>query len=538
MSSRLPQPTILFVAFLLAFSRLASASPAPRQRRHDDASPVSSASADTSYLPAQIGGIVGSYAVSLIIVATLLLIFSKRRRERLSNGQNETEFLAHVDKPQDFVETAPDPLFNSPPLSPRSVPRSPVALNIKTNFGPSGAPISPLPGDQQQYITPTSPESTGRSPLGVDANVDQRVVTADRIMAQAQLEDMYKYVMEHDEAKRNGVEPPPIPDVTGDRRGSGPAGSARPSTAGAPAPPPSILKKDKAKPAQLNLAPAPAPEGEKRQSKASALFAALKSPKKKPKGVSISSPIMTPMSGTFPRESQEMNTIPPRQYAPPPPPPSAPSDDLPFRRPSRASNAMPITPEESPVGAQSIDERLGREGREGREREDHSRKDSQAEEPISAQSEHSQAPLVGLPQSPKPGARFPALPSSPRASRSPPPSLPLSPRAGSFSRPNAPSAVRTGGALPLRAYEPSVASPTSSSVQTKQTVFERAGPLSPGGGRTPFTGTAVPYSPYQPFTPCVPVTPSLVTKADRKRMRRMEPKTPTLQMVQSSDDIW
>jgi hypothetical protein len=34
------------------------------------------------------------------------------------------------------------------------------------------------------------------------------------------------------------------------------------------------------------------------------------------------------------------------------------------------------------------------------------------------------------------------------------------------------------------------------------------------------------------------MTPSLVTKEDRKRMRRMEPKTPTVEMVMSADDIW
>lgn len=529
---------LIAVAPSFAFCRFASASPAPLQRRKDTQA-LGSGSADATYLPAQIGGIVGSYAVSLIVVASLLLVLSKRRRERLSNGENEAEFLARVDKPQEVAEPPPDaPIYQNPPLSPRSVPRSPVVLNIKTNFSTDLAPASPLPGDHNQYITPTSSTSLNRSPLGVDPAVDQRVVTADRIMAQAQLEDMYKYVMEHDEAKANGVEPPPIPLTTGDNRSSTGAGTARPSTAGATAKAPSILKKEKAKPAQLDLTKSQAPEGEKRQSKASALFAALKSPKKKPKGVNISSPIMTPMSGTFPRESQEMNTIPPRQYAPAPPPPPVPTDDLPFRRPSKASNAMPITPEESPVATQSIDERLGRDGRES-----HSHKNSAAPteaEPVSADSEHSQAPLVGLPQSPKPGQnRFPTLPASPRASRaSPPPSLPLSPKVGSFSRPNPPSAVRPGGALPLRAYEPSVASPTSSSVQTKQTVFERAGPMSPDGGRTPFTATAVPYSPYQPFTPCVPVTPSLVTKADRKRMKRMEPKTPTLQMVQSTEDLW
>lgn len=532
LSSLSQHPLLTFVvAHSLPLCRFANALPAPLQRRKEEPSSVGTASADTSYLPAQIGGIVGSYAISLVLVATALLLLSKRRRERLNNGENETEFLANVDKPQVVEEQPPLPFFPDPPLSPRSIPRSPVVLNINTNLGP--AP------DHNAYVTPASPTSTTRSPLGIDPTVDQRVVTADRIMAQSQLEDMYKYVMEHDEAKRNGTTPPPIPALSGDNRSSGGhpgAGPSRPSTSGG-AQPVSILKKERARPSQLNLA---APEEEKRQSKASSLFAALRSPKKKSKGVSISSPIMTPMSGTFPRESRELNTIPPRQYAPAPPPP-IPTDQVSFRRPSKSSNFVPATPDDSPVGTMSIDERLGREAA-------HSRMNSAAPsaaptepEPVSAESEHSQAPLVGLPQSPKPGVnRFPTLPASPRASRfSPPPSLPLTPRAGSFSRPNAPSAVRTGGTLPLRAYaESSLASPTSSSIQTKQTVFERSDPLSPKDGRTPFTGAALPYSPYQPFTPCVPVTPSLVTKADRKRMRRLEPKTPTLQMVQSSEDMW
>jgi hypothetical protein len=34
------------------------------------------------------------------------------------------------------------------------------------------------------------------------------------------------------------------------------------------------------------------------------------------------------------------------------------------------------------------------------------------------------------------------------------------------------------------------------------------------------------------------MTPSLVTKEDRKRMKRLVPKTPTLTMVQNPDDVW
>lgn len=385
-------------------------------------------------------------------------------------------------------------------------------------------------------------------------------------MAQAQLEDMYKYVMEQEAAKEAGVEfrGPTFPgagrqqELLEQQHQNGSSQSI-------------LQKKGRNKPANLNLS-ADA-KSEKTQSRTSSILSALKSPlgkkKEKVQAISISSPIMTPMTGTFPPQyaGEEMNAIPPRHYAPAAPPP-VPTGNGTFSQ-RRNVQMAPLTPPDDvgPENGQSIDERLramagkGKdrdvsedsnedEEEEDRHRQDqyyhHSRQQSSATmevDPISATSETSTTPLVrgdrrvrdsqasGLPSSPKPGVnRFPSLNS-----------LPSSPKPGAtFSRPNAPSAVRTGGALPLRAYEPPLMSPNTYDRTVKQTVFERAGPLSPGLGtaRTPHTGAPVPYSPYQPFSPVVPITPSLVTKADRKRMKRMEPKTPTMEMVQSSDDIW
>lgn len=516
-----------------ALQKKADSSKAPATITATDDDTPSTAPTLSTYLPAQIGGIVGSYALSLVIVAIALLILSKRRREHLTAGENETEFLQNVDKPQAAVVVQEERAFAWPPTSPRSIPRSPVILNGDTGYASIDSPLAYTPQtprlpEHQTYVFPASPTSTIRSPLGVDHTVDQRIVAADRVMAQTRLEDMYKYVLEHEEAKLNGVEAPPVPITTGaDRRESNSSSGPMP---------PATIKKERARPAQLNLG-AGAGE-EKRQSKASSLFSSLMSPRRsKMKGVSISSPIMTPMSGTFPRESQELNTIPPRQYAPAAPPP-IPSNQTLFHG---AKPVLPLTPDRSPDGTQSIDERIGVAAMEPRT---HTRNVSFAPtevEPESAVSTHSQSPLVGLPQSPKPGVnRFPSLPASPRSFRGPMTlPLPSTPKPGSsFSRSNAPTAVRTGGSLPLRAYENPLASPRTINASTKQTVFERTGPLSPSGAMTPFTGMAVPYSPYQPFTPCVPMTPSLVTKADRKRMKRLEPKTPTVEMVKSSEDIW
>ncbi|KAI8301216.1 hypothetical protein K4K59_001123 [Colletotrichum sp. SAR11_240] len=483
--------------------------------------PPASANAlrDPAYLPYQIGAIVGSYGVSLVLVAVLLLVLSKRRREALSAGDNEVDF----DEPK--ASPRPLRLTLEVPNSPRSIPRSPVR-----NFSyppPEHYQTPEIPSPQTPYVAPT-PTSTLHAP-GIDASVDQRIVAKDKKMAQTQLEEMYKYVMEQEEAKAQGIILQGSPVLASNSQFPPPnnANFGKPT-----------LKKEKHKPANLNLGAEPKPE---KKSRASSIFSALRSPKKDKhvKGISISSPIMTPMTGTFPRqESQEMSAIPPRQYAPPPPPP-VPTNQVPYGVHQENGQVSPITPDHSPESTQSIDERIGGQLPIGHARKisaapSHASHAASDMDPNSATTERSTAPLIGLPQSPKPGARFPTLPASPK----PGATFPSSPQPGATFRSKAPSAVRTGGALPLRAYEPALSSPSMASQTTKQTVFTRTGPLSPSGARTPATGMAVPYSPYQPFTPIVPMTPSLVTKADRKRMKKLEPKTPTLEMVKSEDDIW
>ncbi|KAK0709604.1 hypothetical protein B0T26DRAFT_653861 [Lasiosphaeria miniovina] len=533
----------------------------------EDGPPASAgALRDPSYLPAQIGGIVGAYGLSLVVVASLLIALSKRRRDHLRAAefgeedpdfdpfpppfflQSEEEYKNAIDQFQQLSATSEHPPrnFSLPSNSPLSPTRS--------------YPLSAGARSQHSLHTVESPTSTVLA-LGNDLSVDPVVVNHDRAMAQQQLEDMYKYVMEQEDARAQGKEyqGPPLP---------------APSTKSPPPPSPATpraLKREKNKPTSLNLS-----RDDKAQSRGSSILSFLKSPRKNkvPQSVSISSPIMTPMSGTFPRhEDQEMNAMQPRHYAPPPAA-SVHSDVLPFRR--APSNHLP-TPDISPISTQSIAERIDsalaqpptREARfarrEVREEQEpsHSRDVSAAtstdREPTSAVSERSTSStsgLVGLPMSPKPGVnRFPSLdtlPMSPkpgqtfgdtaRAKNLAPVNTSISPiNTTAVSATSGTSAVRPGGVLPFRAYEGSPSSPAAS-YSTKQTVFTRAaGPLSPGlqtGQRTPWTGAPVPYTPYQPFSPVVPITPSLVTRADRKRMKRFEPKTPTVEMVRGEDDIW
>ncbi|KAL6892868.1 hypothetical protein HDV57DRAFT_201941 [Trichoderma longibrachiatum] len=506
----------LSTCFVLLWS-VASCSPhshTQTETRSDSPPPARGLPNSSKFLPAQIGGIVAAYGVSLVLVAILLLSLSRRRREHLRGSDLPPSYILQPSFPVadpklqafhqqfDFTQHPEGQVVVPPLIIPKAghYQSGPYSARI---FDPNGVPAPYfLPSPSSSSVVPTT--------LGVSPLVDQSIVAADRAMAQQQLEEMYKYVMEHEEAKQKGIVlESPVASPNPQRESS-----ASDKSKGL------LSKKGKSKPTSLNLAAA---KEEKSQSKTSALFSSLLSPKKKTaKGISISSPIMTPMSGTFPQhESREMSAIPPRHYAPPPPPP-IPMDQVPFGA-TNARSGAPITPDISPQSVQTIDERIGA----SLDRADRSRTTLPYTErdPESATSENSQSPLVGLPSSPRPGSTFPSLPSSPRPG-------------ASFSRPNPPSAVRTGGTLPLRAYEEQLGSPYVTAQTTKQTVFERTGPLSPGGGRTPFTGTAVPYSPYQPFTPCVPITPGLVTREDRKRMKRMVPKTPTTELVKSSEEIW
>lgn len=458
------------------------------------------ASRDPGLLPIQIGGIIGAYACSLVFVAVTLLLVAGRRREHLKGARLDfaKEQQYTKDDEERLYGVHCQPAFTAANDLTQTVPNFSYKSPTQSEFDRPAIYVQP----------PISPASTVFP--GQDPNIDQTLVASDRVMSQQQLEEMYKYVMEHEEAKENGVIlDTPVMSGSQQMANRGQGVSA---------------KKEKNKPSTLNLNKS---NEERTQSKTSSFFSALRSPRKKNiKGISISSPIMTPQSSTFPRfDDQEMSAMTPRQYTTASTIPVQ-DDRVSTHSSSSRGNGAPAAltpPDMSPESIQSIDERIGVQfGSLIGSQYNLSQAPSEVD-PQSATSTHSQAPLVGLPSSPKPGASFPSLPSSPKPG-------------ARFQRQNAPSAVRTGGALPLRAYEPALSSPSAVAHTTKQTVFERRGPLSPGG-KTPMTA-GVPYSPYQPFTPCVPVTPSLVTKEDRKRMKRMVPKTPTVDMVRSSDDLW
>lgn len=455
----------------------------------EDGPPLSAgASRDKSLLPAQIGGILGAYLVSVCIVGIALIFIGRRLRLAVLHSAKNLDIEMVQPHFNNIYGFDPSPVSPAEPGGPR-------------NFSWP----SPDKDTRNPYIYPTT--ATGRSPTSPagapDFNVDNRVVEADREMLQRDLEDIYAHVMEQEEAKAKGIAPaemPPPPQLQS---------ASRPPNA-APQRQATPKKIEKPRPGVLNIDEAKSPKSNK--SRASSIISSLRSPgRRKDKGVrgmQISSPIPTPVSATFPGAASDEEPLTPRYYTPPPPPP-VPTDQVPYTHSRNTSNVSANSP------VRSIAEQLSMQDLHSQQR--HRANYSQASarssgqpDPVSAISTTSQSPLFVTVPNPK---------STP---------VPAS------------SANSSSRALPFRQFEPALASPSFTSVKT--TVLERTTPKDggpkTGGLRTPFTAGAVPYSPYQPFTPMMPITPRLVTKEDRKAAKKKQGKVPVTELIKSEDELW
>ncbi|KFY72852.1 hypothetical protein V499_07026 [Pseudogymnoascus sp. VKM F-103] len=421
----------------------------------EDGPPLSAgALRDKSYLPAEIGGIVGAYVFVVITILLALFFVGRRlRKARELAAQNDVEMLVgHVINPAAYYPS---------PISPTS-----AATAFRTAAWPTAEKT------QNPYVFPSqncSPVSPGTNP-----GVDSRIIQADREILNRGLEDLYAYVMEQEEAKAAGLNiadmpaPTPLPSASPQRQ----------STA-------SSKRLEKIKPANLGST-------EKTHSRTSSLISSLKSPKRKGiRGLKISSPMATPLSTTFPATyASDEEPLSSRHYQPPPPPP-VPEGQMPYQYHSR-NNSSVQTADPSPISpTRSIAENL-----------------------------------ASVSMGPPPNNRSVAT------------NRPLNLTIPGPVSVNPSSATSSTRQLPFRAFDPppGLSSP-SFSHSTKTTVLERTTPLSPGL-KTPWSAGATPYSPYQPFTPLVPITPRLITREDRKAMRRMEPKSPVMEMVKDTDDLW
>lgn len=477
----------------------------------EDGPPLSAgALRDKKLLPAEIGGILAAYVLAVIVVGIALLLIGRKLRMSVQRAAKALD-----------IEMV-DP----------KVPR-----NIDTNLRSPGAhPTSPgsprnfsWPSPDRDAKNPYVFPSNGLSPTtppGTDPYVDTRVVEADQEMMQRDLEDLYAHVMEQEDLKQAGVvvkEMPP-PPMLQQQRPPGPVPAEAPQRQGSPS-----KKSDKGRrPSTLTIEESSKPKSTR--SRASSIISSLKSPKGKGiRGMRISSPIPTPVSGTFSGNASDEEPLTPRYYAPMPPPP-VPTDQAPFTHHRHTSGG------DSPT--RSIASQLSPYGQGPRHRPTLSQASMTSSQnrqsngdPNSAVSATSQTPFFAVSHS-----KLPPLPSSPAPFSS---QNPYAQAQAQHAHQN--SAQSSTRALPFRSFESPLASPSIMSSSTKTTVLERTerqgGPAT-AGLRTPWSAGAVPYSPYQPFTPMIPITPRLVTKEERKARKKMEGRTPVLEMVSDREDLW
>lgn len=459
----------------------------------EDGPPLSrNALRNKAYLPAEIGGIIGAYVLTLIIVGFALLALGRRYRSRSRQGKVDIELQVPVNG------------AFATPVTPGATAR---------NFS--------WPSPEKAHLNPFVFPTTARSPIspvGSDPNVDYRIVQADRENLQRGLEDIYAHVMEQEEAKAAGIvlTRSPLP-LRQHSQSSIPAAAPQRSTG----------SKQKSKLSLLDV------KAEPSHSRTSSVISSIISPRKKGiRGMRISSPIPTPLQSTFPvGYASDEEPLEPRHYTPPPPPPVPTGQNIPAHEHSRSNSTDP-----SPVSpARSIAEHLQPynvpQHRYAENVSQHRYTTSRSSQQSQARSVRSGTPLSSNPSgSPKPNPTL-TIPLDAAATATPPlKTSNLGP--GNATPSNA--SVRT---LPFRAFDPPAGTSSPASQMTKTTVLERTTPLSPGL-KTPWTAGAVPYSPYQPFTPLMPITPRLVTKEDRKAMKKMQKKVPVMEMIKSDDELW
>src|SRR5687767_6442715 len=154
----------------------------------EDGPPASAgALRDKSYLPAQIGAIVGAYAFSLVLVAITLLCLAKKRREHLRAANDEIDFRAeYIQDSKDASEERFDPTLVANAFTSYDhihrlqIPGAPGAPLGPATYVPNFSYPSPTRTEFNEpgpYIHP-SPISTTSAP-GVNFQVDQSVVAAD-----------------------------------------------------------------------------------------------------------------------------------------------------------------------------------------------------------------------------------------------------------------------------------------------------------------------------------------------------------------------
>lgn len=470
---------------------------------------AASAVRDPSFLPVQIGSIVGAYILFVILIAAALLLVGRRLRRA---AQSSPRTLAmqmmkpfRTDNPQAFDPSPISPTANNPySLSPNST------IDMKNSW--------PSPEKSKSSSVWPSIGKSHRKQASMQSSVvtfDESVIEEDKTKNQQEMDRLYAAVMEHDDLKSNSrldlaekqcpQNPPELQHLR-----SGPMSPRSSST---------VPRTDTKSPArtlttspQRQTRPSPITIHSRTASRSSlGSFSKKRSVRDLPISPPMGSPDMVSENVSMYGESEPLS---PRFYKPGPPPPTPP-----MRQPASI-------PEDGFDASRPSPRRV--------EFPDFSR----APRTSIPNMQNSEVPNRPQTQSTNTDNDIP-LRELTKQKRTP---APLALRTDSASRP-APSTQHPlrSAPLPLRNLRPTGYNSDRPSSTIKATVLERKVP-DQRVPYTPRTGVpSTPYSPYMPFTPLTPMTPSrLVTKQERKRREKEEGRRVATidDAVEEEADMW
>ncbi|KAI4121935.1 MAG: hypothetical protein LQ347_006692, partial [Umbilicaria vellea] len=160
---------------------------------------AASAIRDTSYLPAQIGSIIGAYFLCVLIIGTALL-FVGRRLRRAAEASPRTLAMEMV-KPFRTANNAYDPS----PISPSNVDPygpSPVSTTDMKSAWPSPEVAR---HSNNPWGKPTTAHKQQPSIQSSVITFDENVIEDDKAKAEREMQRLYAAVMEHDEQKSRSL---------------------------------------------------------------------------------------------------------------------------------------------------------------------------------------------------------------------------------------------------------------------------------------------------------------------------------------------
>lgn len=431
----------------------------------DTASP--NALRDKSYLPAEIGSIIGAYVFFVLCIGVALLLVGRRLR-RAAQASPKTLAMEMMKPARTEFSHAPDPSPISP-LDKNPYGQSPSSTVNTRDMWPSPQKSSIGYGFQKDKRGHNKQASIQSSVV----TFDESVIEDDKDRNQREMERLYAAVMEHDEQKStttldktapNVQHPPELQHLRS------------PSIAQQPASP----QRTETKPAGLSIAgsprkhtrPSPITTSSRASSRSSfGSFGKKRGIRTLPISPPMGSPDLVPEYRSTYGESEPLS---PRHYEPGPPPPTPPQRDSYGRQEDRMDRLSP---------------------------------------------RHAAFPRPSMPTIQSSSCRESVETTSSKHKRAPPP-LALRTR-GPESASSSQAHIHTAP-LPLRNLNSNRTTAERPPSTIKATVVEsRPHNQHLAGPRTGVPMT--PYSPYMPFTPLTPMTPSrLITREERKRKEKEE----------------